>query len=95
MRLDKFLKVSRVIKRRSVGKELALKCRVKVNGRIAKPSTELHEQDILELTLGDRILSIRIMDLRSFSSKSEANTMYQVVSESFVEKTEEIKEDEI
>ncbi len=89
MRLDKFLKVSRVIKRRTVGKELALAQRVKVNGRIVKPSYVLSVNDLVELTLGDRIITIRILDLRPYSAKSDVDTMYEVVNETFV-KHEEI-----
>jgi ribosomal 50S subunit-recycling heat shock protein len=89
MRLDKFLKVSRVIKRRTVGKELALAQRVKVNGRIVKPSYVLSVDDLVELTLGDRIITIKILDLRPFSPKSDVDTMYEVVNETF-NKTENV-----
>ncbi|HHU28508.1 TPA: RNA-binding S4 domain-containing protein [bacterium] len=83
MRLDKFLKVSRVIKRRTVGKELALAQRIKVNGKIVKPSYELSINDIVEITLGDRVITIKILDLKPYSSKNEASTMYEVVNEVF------------
>lgn len=91
MRLDKFLKVSRVIKRRTVGKELALAQRIKVNQKVVKPSFELNINDIVEITLGDRIITIRILDLKPFSSKNDATTMYEVINENFINKEQLLK----
>ncbi len=63
MRLDKYLKVSRIIKRRTVAKEAALKDKVEVNGKVAKPSTTLKEGDVLTLYLGAKIITVRVKSL--------------------------------
>lgn len=63
MRLDKYLKVSRIIKRRTVAKEAALKDKVEVNGKIAKPSTTLKDGDVLTLYLGAKIITVRVKSL--------------------------------
>lgn len=81
MRLDKYLKTARVLKRREAAKELALQERVKVNGRTAKPSTEIHIGDEIELTFGNRILMIRVLDLAKQVSKANAALLFEVVSE--------------
>ena len=59
MRIDKYLKVSRIIKRRAVAKELGDNDRLKVNGKLAKPSTEIEVGDIIEITFGHRQLTVR------------------------------------
>ena len=87
MRLDKFLKVSRVIKRRTVSKELAASGRVSVNGKIVKPSYTLSVGDILDIELGDRVITIKILNLREFASKDQADSLYEVVKETFKEKS--------
>ena len=60
MRLDKYLKVSRIIKRRTIAKELADRGRILINDRVAKPSSEVKAGDILELRLGNRVLVVEI-----------------------------------
>ena len=60
MRLDKFLKVSRIIKRRSVSKEISEASRVKVNGKIAKPATKLKIGDEIEIEFGRNILTVKV-----------------------------------
>ena len=81
MRLDKFLKVSRVIKRRTVSKELALLNKVKVNGNYAKPAHVLKVGDKITLELGEKSFSVRVLDLRDHVLKSDASSMYEVISE--------------
>ena len=63
MRLDKYLKVSRIIKRRTLAKEAAEKEKVEVNGKVAKPSTTVKEGDILTLYLGTKIITLRVKSL--------------------------------
>ncbi|RJX27732.1 MAG: RNA-binding S4 domain-containing protein [Acholeplasma sp.] len=63
MRLDKYLKVSRIIKRRTVAKEAAEKEKIEVNGKVAKPSTTLKEGDVLTLYLGAKIITVRVKSL--------------------------------
>ena len=86
MRLDKYLKTARILKRREAAKELALQGRVWVNGKIAKPSTEVKEGDVLKLQFGSRILEVRILDIRKQVSKQNASLLFEVLKE---ERTEE------
>ena len=61
MRIDKFLKVSRILKRRAVSKELALNERIEINGRVVKPSHEVNPGDIVGITFGNRKLEVRVL----------------------------------
>lgn len=79
MRIDKFLKVSRIVKRRTIAKELAENDRILINGRMAKPATEVAVNDILEITFGQKVLKIRVLELREFVRKDESSMMYEIV----------------
>ena len=81
MRLDKFLKVSRVIKRRTVSKELALINKVKVNDKYAKPSHTLKLGDIITIELGENSFSVKVLELKDYAGKNDASSMYEVVEE--------------
>ncbi len=81
MRLDKFLKVSRIIKRRSVANEACDGARVTANGRPVKASYQVKEGDILEITFGNRTLKVEIADVRETAGKAEAGAMYRELSE--------------
>ena len=81
MRLDKYLKVSRIIKRRTVANEACDGGRVSVNGKVAKPGAEVKEGDILEITFGNRTLKVEIADVRETAGKAEAGAMYRELSE--------------
>lgn len=61
MRIDKFLKVSRVIKRRTVASEACTNGRIKINDKVAKPSSEVKVGDIVEIVFGDKTLKFRIL----------------------------------
>jgi ribosomal 50S subunit-recycling heat shock protein len=63
MRLDKYLKVSRIIKRRTVAKQAAEKEKIEINGRLAKPSTAVKENDILTLYFGSKIIKVKVTSL--------------------------------
>ena len=63
MRLDKYLKVSRIIKRRPVAKEVADKGRIKVNGVLAKSSTDLKIGDQVEVRFGNKLLTVRVLEM--------------------------------
>jgi ribosomal 50S subunit-recycling heat shock protein len=84
MRIDKFLKVARVLKRRTVAKELADHQRIVINGKTAKPSTEIHENDIVEVIFGHRKLTIKILAINPHPSKKDAGMLYEVLDESFI-----------
>lgn len=79
MRLDKFLKNSRIIKRRTIAKEACEQGRVKVNDKIAKPGTELKVGDSINITFGTSELSIRVSALLENAKKEQAETMYIVI----------------
>ncbi len=81
MRLDKFLKVSRLIKRRTLAKEFCDTGRVLVNDRPSKPATELVVGDVLEIRYGQKRLRVEVLELRSAASVTEARNMYQVIAE--------------
>ena len=79
MRLDKFLKVSRVIKRRSVANEACDLGRVKINDKVSKAFTEVKVGDIVEITFGERTLRVRVKDVREFVAKADASSLYEVI----------------
>ncbi len=81
MRLDKYLKVSRIIKRRTVAKEACDGGRVTVCGKIAKAGTEVKAGDVLEIRFGSRMGRYRITDVREVVRKEDAAAMYEVLSE--------------
>jgi ribosomal 50S subunit-recycling heat shock protein len=83
MRLDKFLKVSRIIKRRTIAKEIADQNRVIVNGRPAKSSTKVTIGDKIELVFGNKTLVVQVEDLRDTTKKAESEGMFTVIEERF------------
>lgn len=83
VRLDKFLKVSRIIKRRTIAKEIADQDRVLVNGRPAKSSTKVAVGDELEIGFGNKTLVVRVEDLRDTTKKVEAEGMYTLIDERY------------
>ncbi|KXT74237.1 Ribosome-associated heat shock protein [Streptococcus sp. DD10] len=85
MRLDKFMKVSRIIKRRTVAKEVADKGRIKVNGIMAKSSTDLKVNDEIEIRFGNKLLVVRVLEMKDSTKKEDANKMYEIISETRVE----------
>lgn len=79
MRLDKFLKISRLIKRRTVAKEACAGGRVAINGKVAKPSTEVKEGDIIEITFAARKLKAEIINIAEHVRKEDAKEMYVII----------------
>ncbi|MDD3852419.1 MAG: RNA-binding S4 domain-containing protein [Syntrophomonadaceae bacterium] len=79
MRLDKFLKVSRIIKRRSVARDFADNERVMINGRIAKPSTEVKKGDRIVLQIGSRTSEFEVLDVKDNVPAAEARSFYRVI----------------
>lgn len=79
MRLDKYLKVSRIIKRRTVAKEACEGGRVSINSKIAKPSTEVKEGDIIEIAFANKKLKAKIINIAEHVKKDDAKTMYEIV----------------
>ena len=89
MRLDKFLKVSRIIKRRPVAKEVADKGRIKVNGVLSKSSTDLKLNDHIEIRFGNKLLTVRVLEMKDSTKKEDALSMYEIISETRIEANEE------
>lgn len=79
MRLDKFLKVSRLIKRRSIANEACDAGRVTLNGRQAKASTKVAVGDVIEINFGTRDIKVRVLEIRDTTKKEEAQGMFEYV----------------
>ena len=79
MRIDKFLKVSRIIKRRTVANDACDGAHVSVNGRPVKASYDVKEGDVIEITFGERTLRIRVKNVKEFVTKADASTLYEVI----------------
>lgn len=80
MRLDKFLKVSRIIKRRTVANEACDASHVKVNGRGVKASYDVKEGDVISVSFGERTLTVRVLNVLEHAQKADASSMYEVLS---------------
>lgn len=81
MRLDKYCKVSRLLKRRTVSKELADHDRILVNGKAAKPSYEVKRNDEITIIYGLRRITVRVLDIVENPKKEEACKLYEIISE--------------
>ena len=81
MRIDKFLKVARILKRRETGKQLALNQRLYINDRPAKAASEVKEGDMIRIVFGHREILVRVLEIRTSASKEQAFGMYEVVEE--------------
>lgn len=80
MRLDKYLKVSRIIKRRTIAKEVCEGGRVSINGKVAKPSTEISEGDIIEIQYANKSLKAKILKVAEHVTKENVSSMYEIIS---------------
>lgn len=88
MRLDKYLKVSRVIKRRTVAKEICEAGKIRVNDLPAKAGKELKVGDVIDIAMGTRRLKIRVAELRETVRANEADTLYEVLEDKRVKEEE-------
>lgn len=79
MRLDKYLKVSRIIKRRTVANDACDAAHVTVNGKPAKASYDVKESDVIEITFGERTLKVRVLCVKEFTAKADASGLYEVI----------------
>lgn len=79
MRIDKFLKVSRILKRRTAANEACSGNRVSVNEKDVKPSYQLKTGDVVEIRLGNGALRFRVKELREVARKDQAEEMYEVL----------------
>ena len=79
MRLDKYLKVARIIKRRTVANEACDASHVSVNGKPAKASYDVKLGDVIEVGFGSRVMRVRVLDVKDSTKKADAQEMYEVL----------------
>ena len=84
MRLDKYLKVTRIIKRRTVANGACDAEHVTVNGRRAKASYDVKENDIIEITFGQRVLTVKVLDVREHALKADAASLYEIIDQRII-----------
>ena len=89
MRLDKYLKVTRIIIRRTVANGACDAEHVTVNGRRAKASYDVKENDIIEITFGQRVLTVKVLDVREHALKADAASLYEIIEQKVVPSTEQ------
>ena len=85
MRLDKFLKVSRVIKRRTVANDVCQAGRVTVNGKPAKPSVKLKVGDVVSIMFGNGLVTFRVLKIEATIRKEDATSMYELIEDNIPE----------
>ena len=85
MRIDKFLKVSRVVKRRTVANEVCSAGRVLINDKIVKPGAEVKVGDIVSIRFGNGVTRFRVLSIKETVRKEEANEMYELLEGQEVE----------
>ena len=90
MRIDKFLKLTRLIKRRTVAKELLDRGIFTINGRVGKPSSQVNEGDILVLQLGRHKLTVKVLKIVNYAKKEDAHDLYEVLKDEIIEESNEI-----
>lgn len=79
MRLDKYLKVSRIIKRRTVANEACDAGRVTVNGRVARASLDIKVNDIIEISFGTKTVKVQVLNVAETVRKDDAETLYKII----------------
>lgn len=79
MRLDKYLKVARIIKRRTVANDACDAAHVAVNGKPAKASYDVKPGDVIEVSFGSRVMRVRVLDVKDSTKKADAAEMYEVM----------------
>ena len=81
MRLDKYLKITRLIKRRTVANEACDAGRISVNGKVARASYDVKEGDLIEINLGQKPLTVRVLKVTEYATKDTASEGYEVVEQ--------------
>jgi len=79
MRIDKFLKISRLIKRRTIAKEACDQGRVILNGKPAKAGSEVKAGDVIQIQFGSNLLAVKVLKLSESCRKEDAETMYEII----------------
>ena len=80
MRIDKYLKVSRLIKRRAVANEACDQGRISVNGKVVKASYDVKEGDIMEIRMGERLIKVKVINIAEHVLKNDAAGLYEVIN---------------
>lgn len=80
MRIDKFLKISRLIKRRTIANEACDAGRISVNGKTVKASYDVKEGDVIEIKMGERVTRVEVTDIKEHVLKNDASLLYKVLS---------------
>ncbi|MCM3758966.1 MULTISPECIES: RNA-binding S4 domain-containing protein [Sporosarcina] len=88
MRLDKFLKVSRLIKRRTLAKQVADQGRITIDGKVAKASSDVAPGNELAIRFGQKIVTVKVNELKASTKKEDAAMMYTIVKEEKLEKVD-------
>lgn len=83
MRLDKYLKISRIIKRRTIAKQIADQGRISINGKVAKSSNEVKVGDILLINFGNKDLTVKILEIKESTKKQDALNMFEIIKEEY------------
>lgn len=81
MRIDKYLKVARIIKRRSIAKELADNERIFINDKLAKASSNIKIDDLITVVFGNKKITVKVLELKQQANKEDAQTMFALVQE--------------
>lgn len=79
MRIDKYLKVTRLIKRRTIANEACDQGRITVNGRVVKASYDVKENDVIEITMGERVIKVRVKSIAEHVLKNDASSLYEPI----------------
>lgn len=87
MRIDKYLKVSRLIKRRTLANDVATNERIMVNDKIVKPSYQIKLNDIITISFGNKEVKVKVINIFESTKKEDASLMYELISETFKERT--------
>jgi ribosomal 50S subunit-recycling heat shock protein len=91
MRIDKYLKLSRLVKRRTIAKELLERGIIQINSKVAKPSTEVKVDDVLVLPLGRHKLTVKVLNVVEYCKKNESNTLYEIMKDEIIEDNDPIE----
>lgn len=81
MRLDKYLKVSRLIKRRTLAKEVSDQGRITINGNVAKAGSDVKVEDVLTIRFGQKLVTVKVTALNEHATKENAKGMYELIKE--------------
>ncbi len=81
VRIDKYLKVSRIIKRRTVASDACDTEHISVNGKVVKPSYNVKIGDIIEVKFGQRTLKVKVTEISEHTTKADASSMFEVISQ--------------